>query len=177
MQAPTHFLVGILIEKSAQKIETPGLRRILIILTGVISHGILDKLARLTYHPPDALIKDWFWVVYHLSIAFLSIYILRKYWGKYKFGIVSAILPDFDWIVAHPARLMGLDIPFWQQPLHNFVYNLLEAIPFFNLLNSLPNWTLERKGVVLELVLLGLIFVSLSPKRLLYPIKRRQPAP
>lgn len=56
MQLPTHFITGVMIDKFTRKSKLPEPVR-LVVLAGAcyLSHGILDKIARATYHPPDPL--------------------------------------------------------------------------------------------------------------------------
>lgn len=130
----------------------------------LLSRGILDKLARFTYHPPFPLIKDWFWVSYHLIITFLAIFILFKYWKRYKLGLIFSVLPDFDWVMIYLPKIFSFQIPFWQEPiLHKFLVDFLDLWPPFRFLNTLPDWNLKIKGAMLELVLsiILMIFIRL----------------
>jgi hypothetical protein len=151
MQGPTHLVAGILIQKALRKMRPVPLQYFLIALLAIISHGILDKLARFTYHSPTPLFRDWFWISYHLAIAFLFIFIFVKYWGKYKFGLIFSVLPDFDWVVIHSSNFFSFQIPFWKEPiLHKFFFSFLDSLPPFIFLNTLPNWNLKREGGILE---------------------------
>lgn len=82
MQGPTHLITGVLIQKAVRKVHPLPLQYFLVVFLAIVSHGILDRLARFTYHPPIPLTGDWFWISYHLIIAFLTIFIFVKYLGK-----------------------------------------------------------------------------------------------
>jgi hypothetical protein len=88
MQAPTHLAMGILIQKALRKVQPLTLQYFLIAFLAVMSHGILDKLTRFTYHPPTSLFDDWFWISYHLVLTPLTIFIFVKYWRKHN-GIIG----------------------------------------------------------------------------------------
>lgn len=154
MQGFTHLVTGILIQKSMMKVQPPFLRYFLIAFLAIMSHGILDKLARFTYHPPDPLIEDWFWISYHLIVVFLTVFIFVKYWKKYRLGMTFSILPDFDWVVIHLSNFLSFSVPFWKEEiLHKFFFSFLDFLPPFSFLDTLPSLNLERIGVVPEIVL------------------------
>lgn len=156
MQAPTHFLTGILIQESIEKRNLGRLKHFLVILLGLFSHGILDKLARSTYHPANAMPTDWFWVIYHTLLALTSLIILKKFWRRYWGAILAATAPDLEWIVLHPARFLLPQNDFLQQPiLHPLLSNALDTIPLLRILNDLPDWTTRRATVIFELILLA----------------------
>lgn len=162
MQAPTHLATGILIQKGLSEVRPPSLRYLLIVILALLSHGILDRLARFTYHPPTPLIYDWFWVSYHSIIALLTIYIFFRFWRGYKLGLIFSVLPDLDWIVLHSSDLVAVQVPFWREPiLHGFLFSFLDLVCPFTFLDTLPNWNLERKGIILELVLLAVLVTSI----------------
>jgi hypothetical protein len=87
MQAPTHLVMGILIQKVLRKIRPLNLQYFLIAFLAIMSHGVLDKIAKFTYHPSSPLFGDWFWVLYHLILTFLTILIFIRCWKKYKIGL------------------------------------------------------------------------------------------
>lgn len=163
MQAPTHLATGILIQKAIRKRQRYQRRYSLTIASlALLSHGILDRLARFTYHPPVPLIQDWFWISYHLVIAVLTVYVVLNCWRKYKLGIIFSVLPDIDWVVLHVSDFLSIQIPFWKEPiLHKFLFSFLDLLPPFSFLNSLSNWNLERKGALLEVALLATLIASI----------------
>lgn len=162
MQAPTHILTGVLIEKIVNKYPELRFKATFIITGGIVSHILLDKFARLTYHSPKALWKDLFWLVYHASLLFATIISLRYYWKDYKLGIISAIIPDFDWIFFRPITTFFPSIEVFKEPvLHRFFETILSYILPLKLLDGLPNWTLRRETVIIEGVLVILLFVGI----------------
>lgn len=152
MQAPTHLLTGMLIQKAFRRVRLPAVRYFIIALLAFLSHGILDGLARFTYHPPEP-IANGFWVSYHLIMFSITIYVLLKYWKKYKFGLVFSILPDFDWVILYSSKLLSTQIPLWIELIfHKISFGFLGSLPQLSFLNSFPNWTLDGKAAILELV-------------------------
>ncbi|MBS7612089.1 hypothetical protein KEJ27_07815 [Candidatus Bathyarchaeota archaeon] len=59
-KASTHLVMGVFIQKILRKVEPVSLRYFLVAFLASISHGILDRLARFTYHPPTPLFEDLF---------------------------------------------------------------------------------------------------------------------
>jgi hypothetical protein len=56
--------------------------------------------------------------------------------------------------VIHSSSLFSFQIHFWKEPiLHKFLFKFLDFLPPFSFLNTLPDWTLERKAVILEVAL------------------------
>ena len=163
MQAPTHLVIGVLIQEALKrkKVEPLGLQYFLVAFLAVISHGILDRLARLTYHPPTALTGDWFWISYHSVVAVLTVFIVVKYWRGCKLGLIFSVLPDFDWIVIHSSSLLSFQIPFWKEPiLHRLLFRFLDFLPPSSFLTALPDWTLEREAVTVEIALFTALAVT-----------------
>jgi len=152
--------MGVLIQKTLRVVKPSHLRYFLTALLAFISHGVLDKLARFTYHPPNPLFGDPFWTVYHLIIVLLSIFIIIKYWSKYKIGMIFSILPDLDWVILHTSSFFSLQTIFQYEPIFHNIFNLLDFIPPFKYLNSLPDLSLRWEGAVLESgILLMLVFL------------------
>jgi hypothetical protein len=169
MQAPTHLATGVLIQQGLSKAQPPALRYPLIALLALLSHGMLDRLARLTYHPSKPLIQDWFWISYHSLLAVLTVCFLFRFRKQYKLGLVFSVLPDIDWIVLHSSELFSVQVPFWKEPiLHKFLFSFLDLLPPFAFLSTRPNSNLERKGIIVGLVSLAVLITSI------YAVERRR---
>jgi len=164
MQGPTHLAAGIFIQKIImKKVQHLRLQQLLVVFLSVLSHGILDKLAMFTYHPPVPLPDDWFWVSYHIIIGFMFILIFFKYWKKYKLGLIFSILPDFDWVVLYSSNFFAFKIPFWKEPLlHRIFFDLLYSLPPFSFLNTFPNWNQKRTAVVFEIIILATLTMAIN---------------
>jgi hypothetical protein len=145
MQEPTHILTGILIQKSVGAVLKPrGLELGVTATLAFLSHGFLDELARVTYHPANPNFHSPFWVTYHSVVAVATIAFLIWWWKKYKWGIAFAALPDLDWVFIHGQQIFHVSLPFYRQPhLHNLLDFFYHQIPPFTWLtaeiNRLPN--------------------------------------
>jgi hypothetical protein len=106
MQEPTHILAGIIIQRSVQL--TYGRRAgapVLTAVTAFLSHGLLDRLANFTYHPPEADFHDPFWVAYHSCVLLAKIVFLWLWWRPFKLGVLCAMLPDLEETQRQPVLL------------------------------------------------------------------------
>jgi hypothetical protein len=160
MQTPTHILAGVVI----QRVVAGGRRRALAFgLTAILaflSHGVLDKLARITYHPPAADFRSPFWVGYHLVVLLATIAFLYGWWREFRWGIAFAILPDLDWVFIHGQEIFHIQIPRYQQPhLHHLLQRILEWTPF-TVLDRLPNNRHHPWGCLWEVLLVAMLLVA-----------------
>ncbi len=171
MQGATHVLVGISLEKIFNKKRMkPMARFVVIAVLGLFLHSVFDRIARITYHPPDARYHDPFWVGWHLVIYSLTIYMLVKYWRHYPIGITFSILPDFDWVILHGSKALLGHHPSWYQEghIHRLLHTITDHIPPFSLLHThLPDNTDGKLGIVWEILLIvGLVlFIRWLDKR------------
>jgi len=160
MQAITHLLTGILIEKTCTPISRPSLKVGVMAVIGILSHGLLDRLARLTYHPANAHWHDLFWIAFHIPIYISAMVVFIHHWGRYKLGMIFAMLPDFDWLIIKPLSLFGIQI---KTNLHDATYAVIDSIPILNQTAQIPSLTEQKQGVILELVfILFLSIVSIN---------------
>ena len=156
MQNVTHLASGILIQKATARVQDASLRRLLVASLGLLSHGVLDKLARMTYHPPDPQPDDPFWVTYHKTLYTASVLVLIAGYRSYKQGMFWASAPDLDWVVRWVSRRLPADAPLWEEPiLHKTLHRLIDSLPGLSLLNHLPDWRSKKKGALVEITLLA----------------------
>ena len=163
MQLPTHILAGVAIQKAFQRIKYRPVALLLTAVLAFLSHGLLDKLAILTYHRPDADFNDPVWVGYHVLVLLASIFFFYKFWRKYKFGIMFAILPDFDWVFIHGQKILGIDIPFYKTAhIHSIVHYVYDNTWPFYYLNNLPDYRYNPWTALFEIVAVILFYILLT---------------
>ena len=143
MQTPTHIVAGVIIQKAFEG-KNRALSLTVIAVVAFLSHGFLDKLAQITFHPPNPDFHSVFWVSYHLTLLATTIIFLCIWWRRYKWGIIFANLPDVDWIFIHGQEIFHFQIPFYRQPhMHHLLGYIYEKIPPFSwvtvYLDRLPN--------------------------------------
>jgi len=162
MQAPTHVLTGVLIEKSFGRVRFPWLRIALIVITALFMHSVFDRLARLTYHPPEPDFKSTFWVGYHLLVAAGFIVSLYYFWRPFKLGIIFSILPDFDWVIIHGQEILGINIGYSKPWIHEIIHHVADRVPPFSFLQYLPDLTHIPAAVLFELfIVVSLLYIIL----------------
>lgn len=168
MQLPTHFVAGVFIDRLVARTLLPKpLKPIVVAVSCYLSHGILDKLARSTYHPPDP-IDNTFWKTYHHQVLPTITYsVLGVFAPRHFFAMFCAALPDLDWVVRGLKQRFGWQPPFWNRPILNeSLHSFWDRVPVVNRLNRLPDLRFQQRGVLVELglvaLLLGLIHF-LSP--------------
>jgi hypothetical protein len=157
MQLPTHLVAAVVIDKLVEKSHLPGaVKPLVVAISCFLSHGILDKMAKATYHPPDPL-DDRFWVIYHHNVLPNITWIVAGNYGpKHLMAMVFSALPDLDWVVRGLSRRYGWHIAGWDKPVMNEgLHQFLDRVPVINQLNRLPDWRFQRKGVLVELGLVA----------------------
>jgi hypothetical protein len=171
MQEPTHILTGAIIQKSFEGMKHRKLAFGLMAMTAFLSHGFLDKLANLTYHPAEPDFKSPVWVGYHLFVVVATVTFLVLWWKRFKWGIIFACLPDVDWVFIHGQeiinKLFGLQVDFYHRPyLHNLDGYLWKTIPPFSFvtpyLDHLPNLRHNPWACVFEFVLVAILLLVLK---------------
>lgn len=169
MQGTTHVVVGVIIEDAFRKVKNRVLRFVLIAATALLCHSIFDRIARLTFHPPDADFSDSFWVgfcIFALVSFVVSLYFFGK---KYSTGIVFSLLPDFDWVIIHSSKILDINLPFYQKPhIHNFIHYIIDHTPPFSFLQYLPNYTAYYRGALVELLIISVFLYFILKKGIIH---------
>ena len=132
-------MAGVIIQRSLQWIKPRPLALTVTAVAAFLSHGLLDRLADITYHPAQANFKDPFWVGYHLYVLIATVGFLCVWWRRFKWGIFFAMLPDFDWVFIHGQEIFHIKIPFYRRPhMHDFLHLIFNQTPPFSHLR-VPN--------------------------------------
>lgn len=160
MQAPTHILAGVIIKKLFEWRRFKPVAFVIIAVLAFLSHGLLDALARITYHRPDADLGNPVWVGYHLVVLLTTIVFLYMWWGGYKWAIVFALLPDIDWVFIHVQELFRVTIPFYTTPhIHNLLHLIYDNVPPFSYISQLPDNRYNPLAAFGEvLLIIGMLF-------------------
>jgi hypothetical protein len=157
-RASTNPYTGILIERTFQTILQLPLWFVLIGTTVLLSHGVLDKLARFTYHPADPHVASLVWASYHASLTVLTVILIRQYWATYRLGILLAILPEIDWLILHSIHLLDWHVPDWDEPrIHSVLNILVDSLPFVHWIEEAPDLRYNSWGTLVEIGLLNLL--------------------
>jgi hypothetical protein len=162
MQTPTHLLVGVVIQRSFERMRHRRLGLALTAVCAFLSHGLLDRLANLTYHLANPDFRSPVWIAYHAALILVTILFLYWWWKPYKWGIIFANLPDLDWVFIHAQEIFHIRIAFYRQPhLHHLLGRIFNDLPPFTLLSRLPNYRHNPWAILPEAVLLAGLAVAL----------------
>lgn len=169
MQGPTHILTGVILKRIFNWKYYTLVAAVLIALLGLLSHAILDKVAKATYHPPHTDFTDAFWLSFHIIVWLCNLVLLYVFWAEYKLGIIFALLPDIDWLLVDTAGAFGKELIFYQKPwMHEALNWFMDHVPPFTYLNELPDNTLLPLACIWELLLgvaLWLFYKALMNRR------------
>ena len=162
MQAPTHILTGVLIQKAFESKKYPKVGLTLTAVCAFLSHGLLDKLADLTYHRAQPDFHSAIWVGYHLGLIGVTVLFVYWWWKPYKWGIIFACLPDLDWVFIHGQKLLHIHLSFYDQPhLHHLLRWIFRQLHVYQLFDGLPNfrnnpWAILPEAAVIFVVAMAL---------------------
>lgn len=168
MQAPTHILAGVVIGKLFEWRTYRGVAMFLTAVLALLSHAVLDKLARVTYHQPEADFGNPAWVGFHLVVVLVTVIFLYLWWTDYKWSIVFALLPDLEWLIIYPQHALNREIPFYSVPhLHHAMKWMMEHTIPFCYLDMLPDNSAVPLAAIWEVVpaLFLIVFIRFMDNR------------
>lgn len=159
LQAPTHILASLVIRESFRWRYYGFFSFLLTAVVAFLSHGFLDKLARLTYHPSQAALTDIFWMGFHTMVVLVTLVLLYLFGKKYFWAIFFSVLPDIDWLILHTANALGKEVVFYKTPhFHNALNWMMEHTIPFCYLDNLLDFRLIPIAFLVELLLCGLLW-------------------
>ncbi|MHA1646827.1 MAG: hypothetical protein ACTSVU_08535 [Promethearchaeota archaeon] len=157
MQAPTHFLTGIIIAKLVD-LCFPELNQIyfviIVAILAVGSHFLIDALAKMTYHPPEADWHDKFWVIYHVGFVYLpSLICIIIFFIPYWWVMIFSTLPDIiDWYTARAIFHKG---PYVHPIIDKFRTKFFSWVPDFRH----RKWSVSVEFGLLGVLIIGVILL------------------
>lgn len=158
MQAPTHILAGVIINRAFKWRNYKAIGLALTFICCLLVHAIFDKLSVAVYGPCEFNMDDPFWLIYHLAMWLTSIVLLYVFWRNYKWGIIFSLIPGIDWLIIGVQHLFHFTIPFYSMPWIHFTMNyVLDKIPPFNYAYLLPDNMLNPWACLWELLLIGIL--------------------
>ena len=91
-----------------------------------------------------------------------SIFLLRRYGRRFKWGVGFAVAQDLEWVAAHGVRALkpGTDL-FGAASPHRVVSDALDRVPGVRALERLPRWTHRKEAALIEVALIGLTLWAL----------------
>ena len=159
MELVTHNLVGVIIQILCFTYLIFPFNIIFTIIFAYISHLVVDALAKVTYHTPDAHTDDKFWVTWHIIIYSISLISVIIFIVPFWLAMLFANLIDItDWFILRPLRKRRSNKlanaskqDLWYA--HKQADWIREKLFYW-----LPNWQYKYAGVSIEII----IIISLS---------------
>jgi hypothetical protein len=130
----------------------------LTILIAFFSHFFLDALSKITYHTPEAMKKDKFWVIWHLIIYSASIIVAIIFLVPFWLALLSVNIPDIiDWFIIRPSRnrkrRSGSEVGEGKNYRLHKIADWIRSKLFF----WLPDLTYKKVGIITELITIGIL--------------------
>jgi hypothetical protein len=142
MQNFTHILAGILICDlifDVTPIWPLWVQIVVIAVLAFLSHFLIDDIAMITYHPPNSMSKDRFWVIYTWFVWIFFGVLFIIFFIPYWWVMICSLFPDIiDWYTARPLFKKG---PFFH-PIIDQIRN--------ELFSWIPAWNYKRWAVLIE---------------------------
>ena len=105
METITHNLVAIIIQILCFYFLIFPWNIIFTIILAFISHIIVDAIAVITYHTPDAQKEDKFWLIWHYFIYAISLFSIVIFFIPYWLSMLFANVMDlWDWFTLRPIQ-------------------------------------------------------------------------
>ncbi len=146
MQAPTHLLVGIVIQKIfySHTNLNPFAAAVITLALAFLSHFVVDLFSIFTYHPPKADWHDKFWVTYHMSIYALTIVIFVLF-AQFWLGLIGSVLVDIiDWLLLRAILK--------KEPVIHPVIKKIQTFAFGKPKHIYDKWTVIFEGLTIALL-------------------------
>lgn len=168
MEDITHFLTGVLIQILFFMYFKFPFNILFTMVFAFLSHFLIDALAKITYHTPEALKGDKFWIIWHIIIYSGSLIILIIFFIPYWLGMLFAKIVDiWDWIILRPIqnkKKKKNPESKWMEKyfFHPIIDKIRKRTLFW-----LPNWNFKRKGIIPEIIII--LFLLATIMFLIYP--------
>ncbi|MFX1417593.1 MAG: hypothetical protein ACFE9N_01600 [Promethearchaeota archaeon] len=156
MESITHNLAAVLIQIFCFNFFSYPLNIIFTIIFAFFSHFLSDAFSKLTYHTPEAMINDNFWIVWHIIMYTASITTTIIFFIPFWLSILSVNLPDIiDWFILRPIKNKKKR----ENPeiiiKKNYSFHQISDWIRDKILFWLPDLTYRRYGITTELIIIG----------------------
>lgn len=163
MEAITHILTGIVIQIFCFIYLIFPFNLIFTMIFAFLSHYIIDALAKMTYHTPEAHPEDKVWVIWHILtpalIVVLLVWLIIMNWILVLLFLIGAIFANLvdiiDWLVFRAILKKDREAHYF---LHDSIDFIREKIPPFT---WIPNWNQEYKGIIIEAFIITIIWLTI----------------
>jgi len=163
MEAITHILTGIVIQVLCFIYFIFPFNLIFTIVFAFFSHYLIDALAKITYHTPEAHPEDKVWVVWHLItptlIVVLLVWLLLINWILVLIFLIGAISANFvdvvDWLILRAILKKDRESNYF---LHDSIDIIRNRIAPFT---WLPNWNQKYRGIIPEALIILILWLTI----------------
>ncbi|MFW9829688.1 MAG: hypothetical protein ACFFEY_19095 [Candidatus Thorarchaeota archaeon] len=158
MESITHNLTAILIQILCFNYLLFPLNLVLMIIFAFSSHFLSDALSKLTYHTPEAMKKDKFWILWHIIIYSASLITLIIFFIPFWLAMLCVNLPDIiDWLILRPIQNRRQKKNLGSQSGKKYIFHQTVDWIRQKLFFWLPDLTYKRYGVVNELIVITIL--------------------
>ena len=158
MESITHNLTAVLIQILCFNIFFNPLNIIFTIIFAFFSHFLSDAFSKISYHTPEAMKNDAFWITWHIIIYSASIITVVIFFIPFWLSIFSVNLPDIiDWFILRPIKnKKKRENPEGIIKKNYSVHQVSDWIRN-KLLFWLPDLTYKKYGIITELLMVGML--------------------
>jgi hypothetical protein len=133
---------------------------ILTIIFAFFSHFLSDALSKLTYHTPEAMKTDKFWIIWHVIIYSASLVTLIIFFIPFWLAMLFVNLPDIiDWFILRPLQNRKLRKNSDYDVEKKYLFHRISEWIRKKLLYWLPDLTYKRYGIITELIIITLLSI------------------
>ena len=158
MELITHNLTAVLIQILCFNFFFYPLNILFTIILAFFSHFLSDAFSKLTYHTPEAMKNDKFWIIWHILTYGASVITVIIFFIPFWLGMLFVNIPDIiDWFIIRPIRNRKKRKNS-ESNVKN-VYSLHQISDWIRkkLLFWLPDLTYKKYGVITELIIIGIL--------------------
>ncbi|UCC20615.1 MAG: hypothetical protein JSV62_04825 [Promethearchaeota archaeon] len=156
MESITHNLAAVLIQILCFNIFFYPLNIIFTIIFAFLSHFLSDAFSKLTYHTPEAMKNDKFWITWHIIIYTASIVTFIIFFLPFWLGMLFVNLPDIiDWFILRPIKNKKKRESPDAIIKKNYSMHQISDWIRIKILFWLPDLTYKKYGVITELIMIG----------------------
>lgn len=163
METITHNLAAIILQILCFYFFIFPWNIIFTIVFAFLSHVIVDGIAVITYHTPDAQKEDKFWLIWHYFIYAISLFSIVIFFIPYWLSMLFANIMDvWDWLILRPIqkkRKIKNPESKWGDKyyFHRMVDWTREKLFYW-----LPKRIYKKSGIMIEIVLIIVLILIIG---------------
>lgn len=158
MESITHNLTAILIQIFCFIYFVSPLNILFTVIFSFISHFLSDALSKITYHTPEAMKEDKFWIMWHIIIYSASILVAIIFLIPFWLSLIFVNMPDvIDWFIIRPIHKRKKKMNIAMEDEKNYRLHQIADWIRSKLLFWLPDLTYKKVGIITELVTIGVL--------------------